>query len=273
MKRPARRRPPRPAARGGRGRDHLGHDAVLARLLQPVGRVPRPAAAGRRRRGRSAACCSAPRRCRGGVALLLHILVVALLVWLMMGGSLLHPVGGAHHVANALNDAWTSSETYQPPIPATVPEHRADDDPLRRAQPAGRGHPGLLAAARLAGRAAAAGRLLRADQPARQRRLVGGVPARGGRLPADDVPPGVGPHHRAGAARSAAPRPTVDPSGFGVSTGASKTSASAVGGAAVVLAVDPARCSSRPCTSTASACSGRAAAAATASRWSTRSRT
>ena len=34
-----------------------------------------------------------PRR----LSLVLHVLVVALLVWLMMGGSLLHPVGGAHH--------------------------------------------------------------------------------------------------------------------------------------------------------------------------------
>src|SRR4051812_46715908 len=41
-----------------------------------------------------------PRR----ASLLLHILVVALLTWLMMGGSLLHPVAGAHQVAHALND-------------------------------------------------------------------------------------------------------------------------------------------------------------------------
>src|SRR6478735_10934217 len=58
-----------------------------------------------------------PRR----LALALHVLVVAVLVWLMMGGSLLHPVGGAHHVANGLNDAWISSETYLPPVPASVP--------------------------------------------------------------------------------------------------------------------------------------------------------
>src|SRR4029079_15006247 len=42
-----------------------------------------------------------PRR----LALLLHVLVVALVVWLMMGGSLIHPIHGAHHVGDALADA------------------------------------------------------------------------------------------------------------------------------------------------------------------------
>ena len=173
-----------------------------------------------------------PRR----VSLLLHILVVALLVWLMIGGSLLHPVGGAHHVANALNDAWISSETYQPPIPATVPGIAPMMIPcgalsllvvdllacwLRRVSLAGLP---LLAIycvpISLLGRGvswvvflvAAVGFLLmmylqESAHITRWGRPLGSTAA------------------------------TVDPSGFGVSTGASKTSAGAVGGAAVVLAV------------------------------------
>ena len=58
-----------------------------------------------------------PRR----LALLLHILVVALVVWLMMGGSLIHPIHGAHHVGDSLANAWTTSENFQPPVPASVP--------------------------------------------------------------------------------------------------------------------------------------------------------
>jgi hypothetical protein len=58
-----------------------------------------------------------PRR----LGLLLHLLVVAALVYLMMGGSLIHPVHGAHHVADNLADAWNSSNTYPPPVPSNVP--------------------------------------------------------------------------------------------------------------------------------------------------------
>jgi transglutaminase-like putative cysteine protease len=164
------------------------------------------------------------------------VLVVALLVWLMMGGSLLHPVGGAHHVANALNDAWTSSETFLPPIPATVPSIAPMMIPcgalsllvvdilacwLRRVSLAGLP---LLAIycvpISLLGRGvswvvflvAAVGFLLmmylqESAHIMRWGRPLGSTAA------------------------------SVDPSGFGVSTGASKTTASAVGGIAVVLAV------------------------------------
>ena len=173
-----------------------------------------------------------PRR----VSLLLHILVVGVLTWLMIGGSLLHPVGGAHHVANALNDAWISSETYQPPIPATVPGIASMMIPcgalsllvvdvlacwLRRVSLAGLP---LLAIycvpISLLGRGvswlvflvAAVGFLLmmylqESAHITRWGRPLGSTAA------------------------------SVDPSGFGVSTGASKTTAGAVGGIAVVLAV------------------------------------
>jgi transglutaminase-like putative cysteine protease len=173
-----------------------------------------------------------PRR----VSLLLHILVIALLTWLMMGGSLLHPVGGAHHVANGLNDAWISSETYLPPVPASVPGIAPMMIPfgalsllvvdvlacwLRRVSLAGLP---LLAIycvpISLLGRGvswvvflvAAVGFLLmmylqESAHITRWGRPLGSTAA------------------------------SVDPSGFGVSTGASKTTAGAVGGVAVVLAV------------------------------------
>ena len=84
------------------------------------------------------------------------------------------------------------------PDPDERAEHRPAADPVRRARPARRRHPRLLAAAGPARGAAAARRLLRADQRHRQRRLVGRLPARGRRLPADDVPARVGPHHPLG---------------------------------------------------------------------------
>lgn len=52
---------------------------------------------------------------------LLHVLVIAALVWLMLGGSPIHPFSSTHDLANRIADAWVSAETYQPPIPATVP--------------------------------------------------------------------------------------------------------------------------------------------------------
>jgi transglutaminase-like putative cysteine protease len=53
---------------------------------------------------------------------LLHLLVIAALVWLMLGGSVIHPVSSTHHLADRIADAWLTAENYQPPIPATVPD-------------------------------------------------------------------------------------------------------------------------------------------------------
>ncbi len=209
-----------------------------------------------------------PRR----LSLLLHILVVALLAWLMMGGSLLHPVGGAHHVANALNDAWTSSETYPPPVPASVPGIAPMMIPfgalsllvvdllacwLRRVSLAGLP---LLAIycvpISLLGRGvswvvflvAAVGFLLmmylqESAHITRWGRPLGSTAA------------------------------SVDPSGLRRQHRRQQDDARARSAVSRSCSPSSSRCSSRPCTSTGSACSGRAAAAATASRWSTRSRT
>jgi transglutaminase-like putative cysteine protease len=58
-----------------------------------------------------------PRR----VGVLLHVLVVAALVWLLLGGSLIHPFSSTGDIGVRIGDAWTSAETYQPPIPQNVP--------------------------------------------------------------------------------------------------------------------------------------------------------
>ncbi|MGC4112422.1 MAG: DUF3488 and transglutaminase-like domain-containing protein [Nocardioides sp.] len=52
---------------------------------------------------------------------LLHLLVIAALVWLMLGGSLIHPFSSTHDMAERIADAWISAETYRPPIPQSVP--------------------------------------------------------------------------------------------------------------------------------------------------------
>jgi transglutaminase-like putative cysteine protease len=58
-----------------------------------------------------------PRR----LGVLLHVLVVGALLWLLLGGSLIHPFSSTDAIANHIADAWTSAENYQPPIPANVP--------------------------------------------------------------------------------------------------------------------------------------------------------
>ncbi len=55
------------------------------------------------------------------VALVLHVLIVAVVVWLMLGGSLLAPVASAHHIADSVANAFTTADTYIPPVPANVP--------------------------------------------------------------------------------------------------------------------------------------------------------
>ncbi len=173
-----------------------------------------------------------PRR----MSLLLHILVVALVVWLMMGGSLIHPVGGAHHVANALNDAWTSSETYQPPVPETVPSIAPMMIPCGAAS--------LLVVDILAcwlRRVSLAGLPLLAVYCVPISLLGSGVSwvvflvAAIGFLMMMYLQESA--HIRRWGRPLGSTAAAVDPSGFGVNTGASKTSAGAVGGAAVVLAV------------------------------------
>ena len=173
-----------------------------------------------------------PRR----LALLLHILVVGLIVWLMMGGSLLHPVAGVHHVSDVLNDAWTSSETYQPPIPSSVPSIAPMMIPCGAAS--------LLVVDILAcwmRRVSLAGLPLLAVYCVPISLLGDGVSWVVFLLAASGFLLMMYLQESAHILRWGRPlgttAATVDPSGFGVSTGASKTSAGAVGGAAVVLAV------------------------------------
>jgi transglutaminase-like putative cysteine protease len=165
---------------------------------------------------------------------LLHVLVVAALVWLMLGGSVLHPLSTTHAMSLDIQDAWVSAETWRPPIPSSEPSIAPLMIPcgalalllvdllacwLRRVPLAGLP---LLAVycvpisvigdgvSRIVFLLAAAGFLLmmflqESAHVTRWGRPLGGGPA--------------------------------DPSGFGVSTGASRGTAASVGAVALVLAV------------------------------------
>lgn len=170
------------------------------------------------------------------VSLLLHVLVVALVVWLMMGGSLIHPIQGAHHVGDALADAWTTSENFQPPVPATVPSIAPLMIPC--------GALSLLVVDFLAcwlRRVSLAGLPLLAVYCVPISLLGSGVSWLVFLLAAAGFLLMMYLQEAAHITRWGRPlgstAATVDPQGFGVNTGASKTSASAVGGAALVLAV------------------------------------
>ncbi len=58
-----------------------------------------------------------PRR----AAFLLHVLVVAVFVWLVLGGSPFHPFSSSGDIADRIADAANSANSYQPPIPSSVP--------------------------------------------------------------------------------------------------------------------------------------------------------
>jgi transglutaminase-like putative cysteine protease len=66
-----------------------------------------------------AALRAAPVPRRAGVAL--HVVVIALLLWLMLGGSLLSPLASSRDIASSIADAWVSAATWAPPIPASEP--------------------------------------------------------------------------------------------------------------------------------------------------------
>jgi transglutaminase-like putative cysteine protease len=62
---------------------------------------------------------AAPIARRAGV--LLHVLIAAVFVWLLLGGSPVHPFSSSGDIADRIADAANSANTYQPPIPVSVP--------------------------------------------------------------------------------------------------------------------------------------------------------
>jgi transglutaminase-like putative cysteine protease len=172
-----------------------------------------------------------PRR----VGALVQVLLLVVLVWLMLGGSLLHPFSSTGAIATDLGDAWRSAESYRPPIPDNVPS---------------------IAPLLIPCGAAA---LLVVDVLACWLRRVplAGLPLLAVYcVPISVVGDGVSwvvflfgasgfllmmfLHEAAHITRWGRPlggSGTADPQGFGVRTGASKSSATSVGGVAVVLAV------------------------------------
>jgi transglutaminase-like putative cysteine protease len=168
--------------------------------------------------------------------LLLHVLVVVALVWLLLGGSVFHPFASADAIGERQSDAWSSAESYQPPIPDNVPSIAPLLIPC--------GAAALLVVDILAcwlRRVPLAGLPLLAVYCVPISVIGGGVSwvvfvlAAGGFLLMMFL------HESAHITRWGRPLggtgTTEDPQGFGVRTGASKTSATSVGSVALVLAV------------------------------------
>jgi transglutaminase-like putative cysteine protease len=158
------------------------------------------------------------------------------LVWLLLGGSLVHPVASAHHIADSMNGAWLSAESYRPPIPRNVPSIAPLLIPC--------GAAALLVVDVLAcwlRRVPLAGLPLLAVYCVPISVIGGGVSwvvflfAAAGFLLMMFL------HESAHITRWGRPlggsSASTDPQGFGVQSGASKASATTVGSAAVVLAV------------------------------------
>ena len=173
-----------------------------------------------------------PRR----VGVLLHLLVIVVLVWLMLGGSPVHPLSSGHHVADRIGEAWTSAETYQPPIPDNVPGIAPLLIPC--------GALSLLVVDVLAcwlRRVPLAGLPLLAVYCVPISVIGDGVSWLVFLLAASGFLMMMFLHESAHITRWGRPlgssATSADPNGFGVRTGASKTSAGTVGSVAVVLAV------------------------------------
>lgn len=172
-----------------------------------------------------------PRR----IGALLHVLVIAVLVWLMLGGSAVHPFSTTGDIANRVADAWVSAETYRPPIPETVPGIAPLLIPC--------GAAALLVVDLLAcwlRRVPLAGLPLLAVYCVPISVIGDGVPwlvflfAAGGFLLMMFLQESA---HITRWGRPLGTGAVSDPQGFGVSNGASKTSATTVGGVAMVMAV------------------------------------
>ncbi|HEY3530100.1 MAG TPA: DUF3488 and transglutaminase-like domain-containing protein [Nocardioides sp.] len=173
-----------------------------------------------------------PRR----MGVLLHVLAIVVLVWLMLGGSPFHPISSTHHLADRIADAWTSAETYQPPIPDNVPSIAPLLIPC--------GALSLLVVDFLAcwlRRVPLAGLPLLAVYCVPISVIGDGVSWLVFLLAASGFLLMMFLHESAHIVRWGRPlgasAASADPNGFGVRTGASKTSAGTVGSVAVVLAV------------------------------------
>ena len=142
------RRPPRPAAGRRRRRDHLVTMLSWRGFSDQLGRVPRPADPRGRRGRRSPAPCSAPRRSRAALACCSSAGRSRSLVWLMLGGSPLHPIAERRRRRRRASPTpGPARETYAAADPGRRARHRPAADPVRRARPARGRLPRLLAAA------------------------------------------------------------------------------------------------------------------------------
>jgi transglutaminase-like putative cysteine protease len=177
---------------------------------------------------------AAPVPRRAGVAL--HVLLIVVLLWLMLGGSPVSPVASTRDIAQSISDAWVSASTWAPPIPTTVPGIAPLMIPC-----------GALAlflvdlTACWLRRVSLAGLPLLAVYCVPISLIGSGVSWAVFLIAASGFLLMMFLQESAHISRWGRPLGTsaagADPHGFGVSTGASRTSASTVGAAAVVLAV------------------------------------
>ncbi len=175
---------------------------------------------------------AAPLSRRSGAAL--HVLVVALLVWLLLGGSVFHPITSSDAISLRIQDAWISAETWQPPIPTSEPSIAPLMIPC--------GALALLLVDLLAcwlRRVPLAGLPLLAVYCVPISVIGRGVSAIVFLVGAAGFLLMIFLQESAHVARWGRPLGSgkADPTGFGVSTGASRGTAASVGGVAVVLAV------------------------------------
>ena len=165
---------------------------------------------------------------------LLHVLFIAALVWLMLGGSLLHPVAATQAISLDIQDAWITAQTYQTPLPTDQPSIAPLMIPC--------GAAALLLVDLLAcwlRRVPLAGLPLLAVYCVPISVIGRGVSVVVFLIAAAGFLLMIFLQESAHVARWGRPLGTAnaDPTGFGVSNGASRGTAATVGGAAVVLAV------------------------------------
>lgn len=165
---------------------------------------------------------------------LVHVLVIAALVWLLLGGSLLHPISSTAAISLRIQDAWITAQTYQTPLPTTEPSIAPLMIPC--------GALALLLVDLLAcwlRRVPLAGLPLLAVYCVPISVIGRGVSVLVFLVGAAGFLLMIFLQESAHVARWGRPLGAgrADPTGFGVSTGASRSSAASVGGVAVVLAV------------------------------------
>ena len=218
---------------------HLGGAAVVERLRRLAsGQLHGPARASRSWSALSGALLRWL-RVPGPLVVLAQVVVVGAVVSLYIAGSPSRSATAWLRLELAFDGRRpTTAQQYAAPGAHRRTPDRPAADRRRRGLHAARRHPGRHAAPGAAGRAAAADDLQHPGQPARRRRLVGGVHADHRRLPADALPPGEPADRPLGpAARPGRPAPTRAGSGSATARCAPRPARSARAATALAVVV------------------------------------